>query len=337
MTTARDIITLAMKEAGVLGVGQTLLADDTNDGLTFFKRMVAQWQKKRWCVPSLVDLATTGNGLISNPIGAGRFWNYPRPDKIAGGYIIQTNTGGNSVSLPLYQIFSYEDYIKITVKNLSSLPEFLFYDGAYPVGNVFIWPIPSSIYDVHLLIKAQLGFSTTIKSGVISAAGQGYNTPGVYDAVALSPAVPGDSSKQFQSYGTGATAKITVAGGVVTTVVLENGGEDFKVNDLLTTSNTLLGGSGTGFTYTVTDTTYSLDSDFNFPPEYEEAVHYNLARRLMSAYQQELTAVKMDEVRKMAANSLRTLQNANAQIPRMDSNIMLRKGKAFNIFNADGY
>ena len=129
MPTARDILTLAFKEAGVLGVGQTLLAEDANDGMIYLKRMVAQWQRKRWLVPSLTDISTLGNGLISNPIGNGQYWNVNRPDKIQGGYIVQLNTGSTPVSLPLYPIFSYEDYIRITIKNLNSLPDHLFYDA----------------------------------------------------------------------------------------------------------------------------------------------------------------------------------------------------------------
>ncbi|UIY28698.1 hypothetical protein LZK73_18380 [Neorhizobium galegae] len=43
MTTARALITLAMKDAGVLGVGQTPLSEDMNDGLTNLNAMVAQW------------------------------------------------------------------------------------------------------------------------------------------------------------------------------------------------------------------------------------------------------------------------------------------------------
>src|SRR5665213_91297 len=100
--TARDVISLAYKEAGILAVGQTLLAEDVNDGLIYLRQMVAQWQRKRWLVPSLIDISTVGNGLISNPIGNGQFWNIPRPDKIQGGYVIQLNTGSTPVSLPLY-------------------------------------------------------------------------------------------------------------------------------------------------------------------------------------------------------------------------------------------
>ena len=330
MPTARDIIVLGMKEAGILGVGQTLLSEDVNDGFILLKRMVAQWQRKRWLVPSLKDIAMLGNGNVSNPIGPGQYWNVARPDKIQGGYVIQQNTGSTPVSLPLYPIFAYEDYIRISVKNLNSLPDHFFYDNAYPVGNVFIWPIPTSTYQIHLLLKAQLGFSTTIASGLISAVGAAY-VNGVYNNVPLAPLNPG--SLYGQSSGTGATANITVAGGAVTGVVIQNGGEDFNVGDILTASNTYLGNAGAGFNYTVTGTTDNLNSDIDMPPEYEEALHYNLALRICSMYQIQA----QDETKFLARSALNTLRMANTQVPELRMPPTLRRGKSFNIFNADGF
>ena len=330
--TARDVISLAYKEAGILAVGQTLLAEDVNDGLIYLRQMVAQWQRKRWLVPSLIDISTVGNGLISNPIGNGQFWNIPRPDKIQGGYVIQLNTGSTPVSLPLYPIFSYEDYIQLTIKNLNTLPDHFFYDGAYPVGNVFIWPIPSSTWEVHLLVKAQLGLTTAIAAFNIVTAGLGL-TNGVYPTVPLAPQTPINPTAQFQSYGTGATAAITVAGGIVTSIVIANGGNDFKVNDLLTCSVADIGGTGTAPTFLVTDTDNSLDSEMNFTPESEEAIRTNLALRVCSAYQIEA----QESTVKLAKTSLNTLRQANIQVPKLSMPPTLKNGKSFNVYNADGY
>lgn len=335
MPNSRDIISLAAKEAGVLGVGQTLLAEDTNDIFILLKRMAAQWQRRRWLVPSLVDISTISNGLKSNPIGDGQFWNYPRPDKIQGGYIVQQNTGSTPISLPLYPIFSYEDYIELTIKNLNSLPDHFFYDGAYPVGNVFIWPIGSAgSYEIHLLLKAQLGLENSIKSGKIFNTGSGY-TNGVYPAISIVPITPGDPTQQFQSYGTGATATVTVAGNIVTDVEILNGGETFKVNDILTCATSDLGGGGPnvgGFTWLVTDVEANLDAEINMPPEAEEPLHYNLALRICSAYQIE----PQDNTVKLARAGLNTLRIANVQIPQLRMPPTLRRGKSFNIYNADG-
>ena len=173
-----------------------------------------------------------------------------------------------------------------------------------------------------------MDYRQQLLAGKIFAPGAGY-TNGLYNVTPLVPIAPGNPTSQFQSYGTGATANITVAGNVVTSVVIQNGGEDFKVNDIL--SATLPGGNG--FTYVVTDTQTNLDSDMDFTPESEEAIHYNLALRICSAYQIEAQASTVS----LAKSALNTLRQANIQVPKLNMPPTLRQGKAFNIYNADGY
>lgn len=322
--TARDFISLAMKEAGVLGVGQTLLAEDINDGFTYLKRMLALWQRRRWLVPNLYDLSVIGNGEISNKIGPGQYWNAPRPDKIAAAYIIQRNTGSNPVSLGCRIITAYEDYAQLAVKNLPSLPYLVFYDGAYPYGNVFFWPIPDSSYELHLILKGVVNWQMQISSGEITNAGSGYNIAGVYAAVPLTGGTEGQNS---------ATATITVAGGIITSVVINNGGQGYYINNVLSVDQADVGGVGSGFEYTVTNTTISLDSEFNMDEAYEEPIHANLAIRLCSAYQLPVSK----DLRALAKNGLNTIRQMNAQIPQLYMPPGLVKGKAFSIYNPDGY
>ncbi len=71
-------------------------------------------------------------------------------------------------------------------------------------------------------------------------AGTGY-VNGVYTNVPLS----GGS-------GSGATATITVAGGGVVSVLVTNGGSGFTAGNAITTANTNLGGTGTGFQFLAT-------------------------------------------------------------------------------------
>lgn len=158
MPTASDIITQSLKAVGVLGVGQTPLAEDINDGLTSLRQMISQWQGRRWLVPSLVDIYAVGNNAISNTVGPGEYFDIAvRPDKIQAAYFRQNFSGGvpspQSVDYPLKQIFSREDYSTITLKGLNSFPYAFFYDNEVPVGNVYVWPIPNETYQVHLVIK----------------------------------------------------------------------------------------------------------------------------------------------------------------------------------------
>src|SRR6185369_2151395 len=185
MTTARDFLTLAFREAGVLGVGQSLLPEDYNDGLTYLNRMLAQWAKKRWIVPSLYPVSAVGNGAKSNLIGPGQYYNAQRPDKIQAAYFRQLNNNlNNPVSFPLSPIWSWENYSNIALKEMRSWPQFFFYDNAYPYGNVYIWPIPDETYEITLVIKSPIGFDVELASGDITNAGAGY-VDGNYGQVPL--------------------------------------------------------------------------------------------------------------------------------------------------------
>jgi gliding motility-associated-like protein len=77
-------------------------------------------------------------------------------------------------------------------------------------------------------------------------AGSGY-TPGTYFSVPLTGGT-----------GTGATANITVIGNVVTSAVIVNPGLGYTVNNTLTCANTLIGGTGAGFTLIVSGVSASL-------------------------------------------------------------------------------
>lgn len=326
MPTARDLINLSFKQAGILGVGQTLLAEDVNDGFTLFKSMIAQWQKRRWMVPSLYDVSAIGNGERSNLIGPGKHYNAPRPDKIQAAYIVQRNTGPDPISIPLRQVFAYEDYANIAVKSLNSLPGVFFYDAHYPYGNVYLWPIPSNQYEAHLIIKSNIGLETAIAAGEIVTGGTGY-TDGTVASVPF--------TNEDDTGASGGTATITVAGGIVTTVTLPNpnNGNGYNVGDLLSVLSGGLIGAGTGFSYRVTNTSASLDSELNMPPEFEEAIRCNLCVRLGPMYQRSVDPANVA----LAKKSLNTIRIANVQVPKLQMPDALWSRRAFNIWNADGF
>lgn len=325
MSTVRDFITLALKEAGVIGIGQTPLSEDINDGFTLLNRMLYQWQRDRYIVPMLIEVVMPGNSLKSNKIGPGQYYNSLRPDKINAAYIVQlypSTDERNLVSIPLTPIFSYEEYSLLAVKNLPSLPNYFFYDNAYPYGNVYIWPIPDYKYEIHLIVKGPIGFETGISTGEITNSFAG----GASDGQTLNVDLIGGT-------GTNATADITVSGGVITAVGIANQGSGYNINDMLTIDLTDIGGTGTGFLYKITNVVSSLDTEFTMPPEYEEAIHYNLAIRICSMYK----IPASQETVALARASLQGIRKANTQIFTLIMPAGLALRKSFNIYNADGY
>ena len=157
MTTALDLITGAMDDAGIVGVGQTPLAEDTNKALSRLNAMIAQWSRRRWLVYHLVDVVFTGTGALSYTIGPSGDIPVSRPDRIEAGFFRQlAGVPGNNVDYPLEVLQSREDYNRIVLKTMASVPLYVFYDSAFPLGNVFIWPLPSSLYEMHLSVKPAL-------------------------------------------------------------------------------------------------------------------------------------------------------------------------------------
>ena len=237
MTKARDLILEAMDDAGITGIGQTPLAEDVNKALTRLNELIAQWSRRRWMVYHLVDVVFQGTGATSYSIGPGGDINTNRPDAIEAGFFRQlAGVPGNTVDYNLVVLQAREDYNRIALKNLGSFPYYVFYDSDFPLGNIYIWPLPSSLYEIHLSVKPPL-----------------------------------------QSFPT-------------------------------------------------------LDTDYNLPPEYMEAMRLNLAVRLRITYQLPPDAALIQ----LAKVALNTIKNTNAQIPLLQMPGGLVRGSNYNIYSDQG-
>lgn len=157
MTTARDLITLALGDAGVFGMGQTPNALDINNGLIRLNDMISQWQRNRWLIYHLVDTDVPMTGATYYTIGAGQTFNVARPDRLEAARVIQNNPPApNDVGWPLTLIQSREGYNNIRMQHLGSFPLYVFYDSDFPYGKVYPWPLPSSSYTLRVTTKAVL-------------------------------------------------------------------------------------------------------------------------------------------------------------------------------------
>lgn len=169
MTTPKEIIVQALKKAGALGVGQTPLAEDTNDAFDDLQDMLGQWQRKRWLIWHLVDYAFTSTGAESYTVGPGGNFNInPRPDKIESAFFRQQVVSQpNQIDYQLQIIPDRETYNRIALKQLTTFPQYLFYDSAFPTGLAYPWPLPlASIYEIHLTVKETLSQFTSLSQTI---------------------------------------------------------------------------------------------------------------------------------------------------------------------------
>ena len=164
-TSVGDICTASLRESGALGVGQTAIADDLNDAWARMQWMLQQWERKRWFVYHLVDLAKVSTGALSYTVGAGGDFDTGalsvRPARLEAAFLRQIQTAPpNQIDYPLKVIQAREDYNKIALKSLVSFPQTAFLDADWPSARLFVWPVPNaSIYEVHISVMAQLPIS----------------------------------------------------------------------------------------------------------------------------------------------------------------------------------
>jgi hypothetical protein len=163
-TTLGDLCQQALRECGAIGVGQTPLPEDVNEAWGRLQYMLLQWEAKRWLVYHLRTLTLISTGAISYTIGPNGQFNTGldsvRPARIASAFVRQQYGSPNPIDYPLMVLNSMEDYNWITIKNLVAGPgEAIFLDTGWPLGQVFIWPVPmANVYELHVTLYEQLPY-----------------------------------------------------------------------------------------------------------------------------------------------------------------------------------
>lgn len=160
LDTPGDLIALALKNAGIVGVGQSALAEDSNDALDTLNNILAEWQINRWLVPDLVDLTKVSTAAVSYTVGPAGDFNTgttsQRPDKLDAMFARLTASG---VDYPLFPFMSREGYDRIAAKSTAGIPEAFFYDPTTTktgTGTVYVYPVPAATYTLHVNVKASL-------------------------------------------------------------------------------------------------------------------------------------------------------------------------------------
>lgn len=161
MTTPVELINLALKQAGVLGVGQTATAEDLADCFKLYNMMLAQWSRMRNIVFQLLDVPCVATGALTYTVGTGGDFNTPRPSKLIGAYGRQLNGPGSPVDFPLELLMSQTDWGRVSLKQMPSMPMVAYYDPQFPLGVLHVWPVPDSQYEIHIQCLSDLPQTTT--------------------------------------------------------------------------------------------------------------------------------------------------------------------------------
>jgi hypothetical protein len=184
MATAFDIITSALKLAGVLADGELPSDDTANQGLTVFNDMIDGWNADRLAIfTTRSDDFPYVLGKQSYTFGTGGDFNAPRPARIDAMSSILLTDPANPVEVPI-TLFTVEDWqTKVPVKVVDGSFPLICYDtGDFPLRTLNFWPIPSQQQNAVRIYSWQALPAQTLLSQV-------YFPPGYAEAIRYNLAV----------------------------------------------------------------------------------------------------------------------------------------------------
>ena len=149
MTTASDLIESAVLKIGAKATGETLTASEAADSLKVLNSMLDSWSIDRLYVYQIVQgTHTWTGGAGSMTIGVSGAINTTRPVKIEDGTFFRDS---HNIDTPVKILRERSSYDRIVSKvDTTSFPLFLFYDPAYPLGTIYVYPVPISALTLKL-------------------------------------------------------------------------------------------------------------------------------------------------------------------------------------------
>jgi hypothetical protein len=191
-TTVNDICTAALKECGAVGQGQSPTGDELNDAWARLQWMLQEWGEDTFLVwrqrtitvqqvntnvmPTDPDMGTSTKPVWYFPVGPGAGIQggfetgadnttvtptqsiSVAPRRVKAAFLRQPGGAGSlPIDYPLRAFDSMQDYARIALKGMVSFPGSYYYDPAWPLGRLFLYPLPTnSIYGVGIVIRDQL-------------------------------------------------------------------------------------------------------------------------------------------------------------------------------------
>lgn len=150
--TFGGLIRLALKNAGVVGVGQTPSAEDVNDCCQMLNAMIRQWQRRRYIIYHLVEQSMQATGAQSYSVGpGGDFSMSSRPAAINYAFARQTiDSNPNQIDYPLVLLPARETYAQVAMKQLQAFPQWAWYDADFPLAQLFVYPVITSQFAIFI-------------------------------------------------------------------------------------------------------------------------------------------------------------------------------------------
>jgi hypothetical protein len=164
MGTVRDLITASLLDLGAIASGETPTANEAADSLRAVNLLLESWRLESLLVYAVDTVTLACTGASSYTWGTGGTINQPRPVRLDKAALrLQTDP---TLDYPV-EVLTDEQYESIGLKGMpSTLTSAVYLDRAYPLANLYTWPVQASgatllLYPWHPL-SAFASLDTTV-------------------------------------------------------------------------------------------------------------------------------------------------------------------------------
>jgi hypothetical protein len=188
-TTPRALIKAALRSIGDLGWGRDAGPSKITDALFALNRMIDEWNIDPLAIftPSIAvyTLAPSKQvysiGPAAAPPAVQPDFNAPRPERIEAANLVMTQTTpALRKSIHILTMLQWANIRLLGVQ--SAIPTQLYYEPAYPLANIHLWPYPNQSFGLELYSWLGISEFATADDAVVLP-------PGYANCIALNLAV----------------------------------------------------------------------------------------------------------------------------------------------------
>jgi hypothetical protein len=129
--TANDIVTAALRKAGITGLGQEPAPEDAAEALSELTLMLKEWQSAGY------NLWTKTRGTLTLAAGASQTLDPVRPLRI-----LSARYKASATASELFmQEMTRDEYDRLPVKDSAGTPTTFYYDRQREAAVLYVWPV----------------------------------------------------------------------------------------------------------------------------------------------------------------------------------------------------
>ena len=155
-----------MRLIGALAAGETMSAEEAQDGLTAFNQMAESWSTERLAVyTTQTQVFTWPAGQASRTIGPTGDFVGTRPIALDDAtYFVDPGTGISYDVVPVNQ----DQYNEIALKTATStFPQWVWMSETYPDARLTVFPVPSRTLQWHIVSVLPLTESASLSTQLV--------------------------------------------------------------------------------------------------------------------------------------------------------------------------